>query len=74
MDNCHYLGHLANEPEACVAVTGCVGSEDVDFTILSAHSTGSSMFKWTKEGLVKVGNQKVSLIDPIDGFYSLAIL
>ena len=74
MDNCHYLGHLANEPEACVAVTGCVGSEDVDFTILSAHSTGSSMFKWTKEGLVEVVNQKVSLIDPIDGFYSLAIL
>ena len=74
MDNCHYLGHLANEPEACVAVTGCVGSEDVDFTILSAHSTGSSMFKWTKEGRVEVVNQKVSLIAPIGGFYSLAIL
>merc|ERR1711899_700739 len=27
---CHYIGHLANEPEACVAMTGCVGSEDVE--------------------------------------------
>ena len=74
VDNCHYLGHLANEPEACVAVTGCIGSEDVDFTILSAHSTRSSMFKWTKEGLVEVVNQEVSMIDPIGGFYTLAIL
>ena len=51
---CHYIGHLANEPEACVAMTGCVGSEDVEFTIMSAHATESPMFKWTKEGNVEI--------------------
>jgi len=51
---CHYIGHLANEPEACVAMTGCVGSDDVQFTIMSTHATESPMFKWTKEGDVEI--------------------
>ena len=45
-DYCHYSGRLANDPEASVAVTGCPGSEDVDFTILSQH-LNNSMFQWT---------------------------
>jgi len=53
-DHCNFIGHLANEPEACVAMTGCIGSEDVDFTILSAHATESPLFKWTKEGHVEI--------------------
>merc|ERR1711935_486269 len=51
---CHYIGHLANEREACVAMTGCVGSEDVQFTIMSTHATESPMFKWTTEGGVEI--------------------
>merc|ERR1712086_1089885 len=51
---CHYIGHLANEREACVAMTGCIGSEDVQFTIMSTHATESPMFKWTIEGNVEV--------------------
>ena len=51
---CHYIGHLANEHKACVAMTGCVGSEDVQFTIMSEHATESPMFKWTKEGKVEI--------------------
>merc|ERR1711956_87557 len=51
---CHYIGHLANEREACVAMTGCVGSEDVQFTIMSTHATESPMFKYTTEGNVEV--------------------
>merc|ERR1711988_406501 len=58
-DECHYFGHLANEPEACVAATGCVGSEDMEFTILSDHSTGSSIYKWTKDGLVEVVQNEI---------------
>ena len=57
---CHYFGHLANEPNACIAVTGCVGSEDVDFTILSKHSMNSHMFRWTKDGNIEVLHSKVS--------------
>ena len=53
-DHCNYLGHLANEPEACVAMTGCFGSEDVHFTILSVHAKESSMFMMTKDGNVEI--------------------
>ena len=52
-EHCNYAGHLANEPEACVAMTGCFGFEDVHFTILSTHTPESSMFTWTKDGNVE---------------------
>ena len=35
--DCRYTGHLAGEPGACAAVTGCVGREDVELTILSSQ-------------------------------------
>ena len=53
-EHCNYAGHLANEPEACVAMTGCFEYEDVHFTILSDHAAESSMFKWTKNGNVEI--------------------
>merc|ERR1712172_96759 len=53
-ERCHYIGHLENEHTACVAMTGCVGSQDVQFTILSKHSPKSSTFKWTKDGNVEL--------------------
>ena len=56
-ERCHYIGHLENEHTACVAMTGCVGSQDVQFTILSKHAPKSSTFKWTKDGNVE--NMKV---------------
>ena len=58
-ERCHYIGHLQNENTACVAMTGCVGSQDVQFTILSKHSPKSSTFKWTKDGNIE--NMKVFL-------------
>ena len=57
--HCNFIGHLENEPEACVAMTGCFGSEDVHLTILSTHATESRMFTWTKEGEVDVIDKKV---------------
>ena len=48
--DCNYLGHLLLEKEACVAMTGCIGMEDVVFTIMSEHTTDSVNFVWTKEG------------------------
>ena len=54
------------EFKACVAMTGCIGEEDVEFTILSTHATNSPMFKWTKEGKVEVvekSNEVKRLID-----------
>ena len=54
VEHCNYIGHLAKEPEACVAMTGCFGSENVHLTILSAHAPESSMFQWTKDGNVEI--------------------
>jgi len=54
VEECHFIGHLANEVDACVAMTGCVGSEDVDLTIFSTHAIQSSMFRWAKDGTVEV--------------------
>ena len=51
---CLFHGYLANEPEACSAMTGCLGSEDVEFTILSEHAPGTPMFIWRKNGQVEL--------------------
>ena len=53
-ESCHFIGHLENEREACVAMTGCIGSEDIEFTIMSEHATESPMFKWSKQGNAEV--------------------
>ena len=48
--HCNYLGHLAKETDACVAMTGCLGFDDVELTIMSTHAIGSNSFVWLKEG------------------------
>jgi hypothetical protein len=49
---CNYIGHLASEPDACLALTGCPGLDDhVELTILSEHFPG--LFKWYKDGHVE---------------------
>ena len=53
-DECHYTGYLAHEKDACVSMTGCIGSEDILFTIISKHARDSPYFLWTKEGEVNV--------------------
>ena len=35
-------------------MTGCLGSEDVEFTILSEHAPGTAMFIWRKNGQVEL--------------------
>ena len=51
-DGCNYFGNLAIEKDACVAMTGCFGSDDIELTIMSSHVIGSTGFVWTKEGIV----------------------
>ena len=34
-EHCNFFGHLKNDASACVAVTGCYGEEDMEFTINS---------------------------------------
>ena len=62
--HCNYIGHLEKETDACVAMTGCLGSDDVEFTIMSTHALGSNGFVWSKDGDVHMvkSNQKVIFI------------
>ena len=53
-DHCHYIGHLENEREACVAVTGCMGKDDLELTVLSKHSGHSPLMRWKLDGSVDV--------------------
>ena len=53
VEKCHFIGHLKEETNACVGLTGCPGSEDVEITIMSEHSP-ETMFKWNKNGLVEI--------------------
>ena len=36
-----------------LGMTGCVGSESIEFTIMSEHATGSGLYKWNKDGKVE---------------------
>ena len=51
-EDCHYIGHLEGEPTACIGLTGCPGSDDLDITIMSEHSN-RAMFQWLMDGSVK---------------------
>merc|ERR1719210_629294 len=57
--NCNFIGHLANEKTACVAVTGCSG-KDMEFTILSKHSQ-NSLFKLSMDGKLEALDSDVSM-------------
>ena len=35
-------------------MTGCIGSEDVEFTLMSEHAPETSLFKWKIDGDVEV--------------------
>merc|ERR1719242_337872 len=53
VNRCNFIGHLAEETGACVGMTGCPESEDVEFTIMSSRLNGSPMFKWARNGNVE---------------------
>merc|ERR1719242_1873114 len=53
VNRCNFIGHLAEETGACVGMTGCPESEDVEFTIMSSRLNGSPMFKWSRDGNVE---------------------
>ncbi len=50
---CNFLGHLKNEPEACVALTGCPGEEKVSITLFSNNNHNHFMYEWHQDGTVE---------------------
>ena len=51
--SCNFIGHLEKESTACVAVTGCYGIGNVEFTIKSSHLSSSNYFIMDKNGNIK---------------------
>ena len=47
--HCNFIGHLAKDTDACVAVTGCIGDE-MEFTVNSKHAGESNKFVLRKNG------------------------
>ena len=47
------FGYMKNDRKACVAVTGCYGQENLEFTIHSKHTGHKNMFIMDKYGNVK---------------------
>ena len=63
-DTCAYIGHLENEPEACVAMTGCFGQEAVEFSIASTHALDAGTYSWNMDGTVHVIENPLSHDQP----------
>ena len=53
-NSCAYIGHLKNEVEACVALTGCFGQDDVLISVMSSHAQDSGGYVWKADGSVTV--------------------
>merc|ERR1711971_137099 len=66
VEDCRYLGHLENEPSACIAMVGCPGVEKVEFTIFSKNVFDSPAYIWTKEGSVEMVETDSSHFDNLD--------
>ena len=59
--HCNFFGHLKNDPRACVAVTGCLGRENMEFTINSKHSIHTNMYILEKNGNLKLIESKLKV-------------
>ena len=53
IQRCNFIGHLAEETGACIGMTGCPESEEVEFTIISSRLNGSPMYRWNRDGNVE---------------------
>ena len=51
--HCNYFGHLKSDSSACVAMTGCLGKDDIDFTLTSDHLYEVNSFTWKRDGTVQ---------------------
>ena len=51
--HCNFIGHLAKDSDACVAVTGCPG-KTMEFSINSKHAGKSSRFILHESGDIEI--------------------
>ena len=60
-EHCNYFGHLKNDPNACIAVTGCYGRDDLEFTILAGHAMSNHMFVLQKDGQLRTVESSINV-------------
>ena len=53
-NHCNFIGHLEKDSESCVAVTGCYGIENLDFSINSKHSGTTNRYRLNTNGDVEL--------------------
>ena len=53
IERCNFIGHLESDKKAGVALTGCLGQEDVMTTILFQNQLGAKVFLWELNGEVQ---------------------
>ena len=51
--HCNFIGHLAKDTDACVAVTGCPG-KTMEFTINSKHARNGNRFIRHENGEIEL--------------------
>ena len=56
---------------ACVAMTGCPGEDDIEFTVLSKHNDGFYMYRWLKDGTIEGVESDKSYVSIIIGHISI---
>ena len=50
IEKCRFVGQLESNAKSSIALTGCIGSEDVLITILSSKPFIQKMFLWKLDG------------------------
>ena len=60
-EHCNYFGHLKNDLDACIAVTGCYGRDDLEFTILTDHAMENHMFILQKDGQLRTVKSPINV-------------
>ncbi len=51
--NCAFFGSMKHDKDACVAMTGCPGIDDLELTLNTGKARTSGMFLWKKDGTVE---------------------
>ena len=59
VESCRFVGHLESNPKSSIALTGCVGQEDVLITIISSNPMIQSMFLWKPNGDIEELDEEV---------------
>ncbi len=51
--NCAFFGSMKYDKDACIAMTGCPGIDDLELTVNTGNAKTSGMFLWKKDGTVE---------------------